>query len=54
VINGQRVSNVSDFRRLVAQLRPGQEVVFKVLRRRPDRDGFLNVPLAGVVPKPQD
>jgi serine protease Do len=54
VINGQRVSNVSDFRRLVTQLRPGQEVVFKVLRRRPDRDGFLNVPLAGVVPKPQD
>jgi serine protease Do len=53
-INGQRVGSASDFRRLVAQLKPGQEVLFRVLRRRQDRDGFLNIPLAGIVPKPQD
>jgi serine protease Do len=50
-INHEQVSRVSDYRGVLAKLRPGQNVVFKVTRRG-DNDRVLTVYLAGVVPSP--
>jgi serine protease Do len=48
-INHETVSSVEDYKRAVAKLKPGQNVVFKVLRRG-DNDHTLTVFLPGVVP----
>jgi serine protease Do len=51
-INREAVNSLSQYRRIVGALKPGQTVVFKVLRRVAE-DRFLTVPLAGVVPEGQ-
>jgi S1-C subfamily serine protease len=43
------VSSVSDYRKAVSKLKPGAEVVFKVLRRQ-DSDRILTLYLSGKVP----
>src|SRR6266568_1507344 len=48
-INHDTVASVSDYRRVVAGLKAGQEVVFKVLRRQ-DSEQILTVFLPGVIP----
>ncbi len=48
-VNHDAISSVSDYRRAVAKLKPGQEIVFKVLRRQ-DSEQILTVFLAGVIP----
>jgi serine protease Do len=51
-VNREAVSAVADYRRVLAKLKPGQNVVFKVMRRA-DSDRLLTVFLAGVVPAAQ-
>jgi len=51
-VNREAVSTVADYRRILAKLKPGQNVVFKVMRRA-DSDRLLTVFLAGVVPAAQ-
>jgi serine protease Do len=51
-INREAVSSVSDWRRVTSKLKPGQNVLFKVLRGGGEGRG-LTVFLAGVVPNPQ-
>ncbi len=48
-INHEAISSVADYRKTVAKLKPGVNVVFKVLRRQ-DSDRILTVFLSGVVP----
>jgi serine protease Do len=48
-VNGQSVSNVDEYRKAVAKLKAGDNVVFKVLRRS-QTDRTMTVFLAGVVP----
>ncbi len=48
-INREPVNSVDDYRKTVAKLKPGENVVFKVLRRQ-DSDRVLTVFLPGVVP----
>src|SRR5438045_1885663 len=48
-VNRQPVSSVADYNAIVAKLKPGENVVFKVLRRQ-DNDRVLTVFLPGVVP----
>jgi serine protease Do len=48
-INHQQVDSAADYRRLMAASRPGQDVVFKVLRHA-DNERMLTIFLAGVVP----
>src|SRR5450755_346614 len=48
-VNRQTVSNVDDYKKAVAQLKPGSNVVFKVLRKA-DADRVLTVFLPGIVP----
>jgi serine protease Do len=48
-VNRQPVSSVADYKAVVSKLKPGQNVVFKVLRRQ-DNDRTLTVFLPGVVP----
>ncbi len=47
-VNRQAIADVGEYRRAVSRLRPGQNVVFRVLR--PGNNRFLTVMLAGVVP----
>jgi len=47
-VNGQTVTSVDDYRKAVANLKPGQNVVFKILRRNGDR--VMTMFLPGVVP----
>ncbi len=51
-INREALSSVGDWRRVTAKLKPGQNVLFKVLRGGGEGRG-LTVFLAGVVPNPQ-
>jgi len=51
-INHVAVKSVAEYRRAVAGLKPGNEVVFKVLRQD-DSTRVLTVFLAGVVPSPE-
>lgn len=51
-VNREPVSSVSEYRRVLSRLQPGQNVVFKVLRRA-DSDRMLTVFLAGVIPAGQ-
>jgi serine protease Do len=48
-VNHVAVSSMTDYRREVAKLRPGQDVLFKVARRS-DTDRILTTFLAGTVP----
>jgi serine protease Do len=49
-VNGQTVASVDDYRKAVNKLKPGENVVFKVLRHGGNSDRVLTVFLAGVVP----
>jgi serine protease Do len=49
-INRQPVNDLEDYKRLMAGLKPGQNVMFRVLRRA-GNSRFLTVFLAGVVPE---
>jgi serine protease Do len=48
-INHGAITSLDDYRNAVSKLKPGQNVVFKVLRRQ-DSDRMLTVYLSGVVP----
>src|SRR6266403_1814231 len=48
-INREAVSSVSDYRKAVSKLKPGEDVVFKILRRQ-DSDRILTLYLSGRVP----
>ena len=48
-INRQPINSVADYRGTVSRLKPGDDVVFKVLRRQ-DGDRMLTVYLSGKVP----
>src|ERR1700682_34214 len=48
-INRETVSSLDDYRKTVGRLKPGENVVFKILRRQ-DTDRVLTVFLPGVVP----
>jgi serine protease Do len=48
-INHEPISSLDDYRAAVRKLKPGDNVVFKVLRRQ-DSDRILTVFLSGVVP----
>src|SRR5467141_1602648 len=48
-INRESVSSVADYRKAVSKLKPGEDVVFKVLRRQ-DSDRILTLYLSGKVP----
>jgi serine protease Do len=49
-INHEAVNSVDDYKRAIGKLKPGTNVVFKVLRRGGDGDRILTVFLPGVVP----
>jgi serine protease Do len=49
-INREAVNSVDDYRKIIAKLKPGNDVVFKVLRRGGDGDRIFTVFLPGVVP----
>jgi serine protease Do len=48
-VNGQAVTSVDDYRKAIAKLKPGENVVFKILRHSPT-DRVMTVFLPGVVP----
>src|SRR5467141_3760807 len=48
-INREAISSVSDYRKAVSKLKPGEDVVFKILRRQ-DSDRILTLYLSGRVP----
>ena len=48
-VNGQTVTTIDEYRKAIAQLKPGQNVVFKVLRRNYN-ERVMTVFLSGVVP----
>jgi serine protease Do len=48
-VNGQSVTTIDEYRKAIAQLKPGQNVVFKVLRKSYN-DRVMTVFLSGVVP----
>lgn len=49
-INGQPVANVADYKKAIAGLKPGQDVIFKVLEGGAPGGGETTRLLAGVVP----
>jgi serine protease Do len=49
-INGQAISNVADYRKVLSTLKPGQEVIFKVLESGGPNGGAITRLLGGVVP----
>ncbi len=51
-VNREPVTSIADYRRAVTKLKPGQSVMFKVLRNA-GGDRFATVLLAGVVPNSQ-
>jgi serine protease Do len=53
-INHAAVSSIADYRRVVSALKPGDDVLFKVIRHSGDEqnDRLLTVMLAGQVPAP--
>jgi serine protease Do len=51
-LNRVPVSSLADYRREVAKVKPGQDVLFRVLRRA-DADHVLTLFLAGVMPEPK-
>ncbi|HVN07536.1 MAG TPA: Do family serine endopeptidase [Patescibacteria group bacterium] len=51
-VNHQPVQNVRDWKRITSQLKPGDNVLFRVRRGGPSSGGALTVFLAGTVPQP--
>ena len=51
-VNHTAVSSVNEYRRVVSELKVGQDVLFKI-RRRTGNDQFDTVFLAGAVPAPE-
>ena len=49
-INHQQINSAADYRKLMSTLKPGQDVVFKVLRHA-DNERMLTIFLAGVIPQ---
>ena len=49
-INDMAVTTVAEYKKAIAGLKPGQDVVFKVLRSQGQNDRTATVLLAGVVP----
>jgi S1-C subfamily serine protease len=49
-LNHEPVGSAADYRKAVAELKPGQDVVFKVLRHA-DNGRMLTIFLAGIVPQ---
>ena len=49
-INHQPVKSADDYRKLIANMKPGEDVVFKVLRHA-DNERMLTIFLAGIVPQ---
>jgi serine protease Do len=49
-VNGQAVSTIDEYRKAVDKLKPGENVVFKVLRKGGSADRVLILFLSGVVP----
>src|SRR5690349_14131283 len=47
-VNGMSVTSVDDYRKAISRLKPGENVVFKILRRNGDR--VMTMFLPGVVP----
>jgi S1-C subfamily serine protease len=52
-INHTPINGLADYRREMAKLKPGQDVLFKVAPPRGTNDRVLTVFLAGVVPASQ-
>jgi len=48
-INHEAVNSVADYRKTVSKLKPGEDLVFKVMRRQ-DSDRILTLYLSGKVP----
>src|SRR5467141_174934 len=48
-VNGEAVTTVAEYRKAVSKLKPGEDVVFKILRRQ-DSDRILTLYLSGRVP----
>jgi serine protease Do len=48
-VNRQSVGSVADYKAVISKLKPGENAVFKVLRRQ-DNDRILTVFLPGVIP----
>ncbi len=48
-VNHEAVSSVSEYRQVASRLKPGQSVVFKVMRRT-DSERVLTIFLSGVIP----
>ncbi|MBI1749825.1 MAG: Do family serine endopeptidase [Acidobacteria bacterium] len=51
-VNREAVTSLAEYRRAVARVKPGQSIMFKVLRRAGE-DRYLTMFLSGVVPNPQ-
>jgi S1-C subfamily serine protease len=51
-VNRAAVGSVAEYRRVASGLKPGQDVLFKVLRRSGNAQ-FDTIYLAGVVPAPE-
>ena len=51
-MNHVALHSQSQYSQALAGLKPGQEVVFKVMRRGGDNDHLLTIFLAGVIPTP--
>jgi serine protease Do len=49
-VNDQPVTSVDEYRNIVAKLKPGDKVVFKVLRRGGSADNILTVYLGDIIP----
>src|SRR6202046_1212392 len=52
-INHTPINSLSDYRREMAKLKPGQDVLFKVAQSRGSNDRVLTLFLAGIVPSAQ-
>ena len=53
-INREPVSQIDDIRRIQNNLKPGDDVAFKVTRRIPGQEKWITSYLAGVLPKDKD
>ena len=51
--NHTPINSLSDYRREMAKLKPGQDVLFKVAQSRGSNDRVLTLFLAGIVPAAQ-
>ena len=52
-VNRAAIASAADYRSAMSKLKPGENVVFRVMRRSQQSDRFLTALLAGVVPENQ-